>query len=173
VSFASGERRAKALLQAVAPPVPFNIEEFCRRVSQHRRRRPLLLVDEPAGSMGEAVGLLVGLADRDEIHYVADTSVYHQHVIILHEVGHLVSEHPGDDAEPFPLSLLSGDWDPEVVQRLKGRHRYDDQEECEAEDFATAVLDHVDTQARRAAAHDGGAAAGAPGPERLKSMFLR
>ncbi len=172
MSFASGERRAKALLQEVAPPVPFDIEEFCRRVSQYRRRR-LLLVGEPAGSMGEAVGLLVGLAERDEIHYVADTSVYHQHAIILHEVGHLVSEHAGHDAEPFPLSLLSGDWDPEVVQRLKGRHRYDDQEECEAEGFATAVLDHVDTQARRAASHDGGAAAGAPGHERLKSMFLR
>jgi len=171
VSFASGERRAKALLQTVAPPVPFDIEEFCRRVSRYWGRR-LLLVGEPAGSMGEAVGLLVGLAERDEIHYVGDTSVYHQHAIILHEVGHLVSEHAGH-AEPFPLSLLSGDWDPEVVQRLKGRHRYDDQEECEAEGFATAVLDHVDTQARRAASHDGGAAAGAPGHERLKSMFLR
>jgi hypothetical protein len=169
MSFEAGERRAALLLSEVPLPVPFDIAEFSRRVAQHRGR-PLALVPRPAGSMSEAVGLLVGFRDRDEIHYVSDTSVYHQQAIILHEIGHLMAEHPGGVHDrALPSSLLAGDWDPAVLQRLKSRHRYHDDEECEAEGFATAVLDQVDEQARRGRKSP----AGPPAQARLASMFLR
>ena len=178
MSFERGERRAAELIEQLTLPEPFDLDEFCRRIAAHRGRA-LQLVAEPAGSMVEAVGLLVGLADRDEIHYVVDTSRYHQQAIVLHEIGHLLADHDGRHS--FPLSLLAGDWDPSVVQRLRGRHRYDDDEECEAEGFATAVLDHVDLQTRRGGARRGtstasasprSGAGGAAG-DRLSSMFLR
>ena len=120
---------------------------------------------QPAGVMGEAVGLFIGFAARDEIHYVADTSAYHQQAIVLHEVGHLLADHDGTESdEPFPLALLGDDWDPEVIERLRGRHRYHDDQEREAEGFATAVLDRVAQQRPGPAGPQG---------ERLTSMFLR
>lgn len=165
MSFQAGVQQADALLNQVGLPDPFDVHEFCRRVADHRGR-PLLLVPQPAGSMTEAAGLLIGLRDRDEIHYVADTSTYHQQVIILHEVGHLVSEHAGVH-EPLPLELLGDDWDPQVLERLRGRRRYDDDDERAAESFATAVLDRVAEQAGH------GAPAASPGAQaRLTSMFL-
>lgn len=175
MSFERGERRAKELLEQLALPEPFDVGELCRRIAA-QRGRSLRLVAEPAGSMGDAVGLLIGLPDHDEIHYVADTSNYHQQAIVLHEVGHLLADHDG--RHPFPLSLLNGDWDPAVVQRLRGRHRYHDDEECEAEGFATAVLDLVDLQtrrggARRRASAERRAGAGVAASDRLASMFLR
>ena len=177
MSFERGERRADELIRQAAIPQPFDVAEFCQRIAA-QRGRSLRLVAEPAGSMGEAVGLLVGLPDRDEIHYVADTSRYHQQAIVLHEVGHLLADHEG--RHPFPLSLLKGDWDPAVVQRLHGRHRYHDDEEREAEGFATAVLDYVDQQARRSGtrrsapqAPAGRRTDGAAAGDRLASMFLR
>lgn len=165
MSFRTGVHQADALLGQVGLPLPFDVREFCRRVGE-LRGRPLLLVPQPAGSMTEAVGLLVGLRQRDEIHYVADTSTYHQQVIILHEVGHLVSEHGGVHT-PLPLQLLGDDWDPRVLERLRARRRYDDDDEREAEGFATAVLDRV-------AEHTGHAAATSspPAQARLTSMFL-
>ncbi len=169
MSFESGERRAAELLTEVGLPDPFDVVEFCRRVAAHRGR-PLALVPRPAGAMGEAVGAYVGREDRDEVHYVAETSSYHQNAIILHEVGHLVSEHSGRTEEPFPLSLLGADWDPTVVKRLKGRHRYHDEEECEAEGFATAILDEVDRQARARAVRPQTASAR---QARLSSMFVQ
>lgn len=165
MSFQTGVRQADALLSQVGLPVPFDVRMFCRRVGEHRGR-PLLLVPQPAGSMTEAVGLLVGLRDRDEIHYVADTTPYHQQVIILHEVGHLVSEHAGVHG-PLPLQLLGDDWDPQVLERLRARRRYDDDDEREAEGFATAVLDRVAEQIGHAASND------SPDTQaRITSMFL-
>lgn len=170
MSFERGEQRATELLAQIDLPEPFDVVEFCERVSA-LRGRALRLVPEPSGAMGEAVGLFIGLPGRDEIHYVADTSRYHQQAIILHEVGHLVADDVGADARPLPLELLSGDWDPDVIERLRGRRRYDDEQEREAEGFATAVLDRVDQVARRGGS--GRAAAGQPAGERLASMFLR
>lgn len=81
-------------------------------------------------------------------------------------MGHLVSEHAGV-YEPLPLALFGDDWDPQVLQRLRARHRYVDDDECEAEGFATAVLDRVDRHARR-----GQGAGTDPATSRLTSMFL-
>ncbi len=174
MSFERGERRAAELLAVLAVPVPFDVAAFCQSVAA-QRGRALRLVPEPAAVMGETVGLLLVLADQDEIHYVADTSTYHQQAIVLHEVGHLLADHDGQ--HPFPVSLLAGDWDPAVVQRLRGRHRYDDDEEREAEGFATAILDHVDQQNRRRggpiAPASGGTGPGVAAGDRLASMFLR
>jgi hypothetical protein len=170
VSFERGEQRAIELLAQIGLPEPFDIVEFCDRVAA-LRGRPVRLVPEPAGAMGEAVGLFIGLPGRDEIHYIADTSRYHQQAIILHEVGHVLADDDGADVHPFPLELLSGDWDPEVIERLRGRRRYDDEQEREAEGFATAVLDRVDSVLRQGGS--GRAAAAEPAGERLASMFLR
>ena len=148
VSSQLGVQQADALLSQVGLPDPFDVHEFCRRVAEHRDW-PLLLVPQPAGSMTEAAGLLIGLRDRDEIHYVADTSTYHQQVIILHEVGHLVSEHTGVH-EPLPMELLGDDWDSRVLERLRARRRYDDDDERAAESFAMAVLDRVAQQGGKA-----------------------
>lgn len=159
------------MLRDVPAPVPFDIAEFCRRLSD-RRGRPLVLVPKSSREMPEAVGLLVVRDSVDEVHYEADTSAYHQ-AIILHEVGHLLCDH-GDElgGEPdFPLELLGSDWNPEVVRRLKRRHRYHDDQEREAEGFATAVLDHVDRQPQPAAGLERQAGASAPEQQRLSSMF--
>lgn len=172
MTFESGERRAAELLVNVELPTPFDISEFCRLVGTYRNRE-IVLVRQDSGNMGEAVGLLIGRERLDEIHYEADTSGYHQQAIILHEVGHLMCDPITDDgaAVDFPLELLGGDWDPQVVRRLKQRRRYHNDQERAAEGFATAVLERVGRQPQHTRG-SGPSSTSPPEQQRLTAMFV-
>jgi hypothetical protein len=80
--------------------------------------------------------------DVDYICYEADTSSLHQEHIILHELGHLLCDHPSASAAPEDLlRLLMPTLDLAMVRRVLGRTAYSDPQERQAELFAMLVLE--------------------------------
>lgn len=128
-------------LDAVASldiPDPFDINELVRRVAE-RRGRPITLRAMRIGPAGPS-GMWIALRDADLICHEAETNVVHQAHIVLHELGHMVCGH--DSAGDSPDSLLRfllPTLDPAAVSRVLHRGSYHDDEEREAERFATLV----------------------------------
>ncbi|MGI8682377.1 MAG: hypothetical protein ACR2JO_09700 [Mycobacteriales bacterium] len=135
--------RVEVLLAEVEIPVPFSVEEFCRRVAA-RRGRPIHLRAIDTVAVGLPSGTVFGRDDDDVILYDGLTSGYHQAGIILHEVGHLIAEHyagsvVGEDAAEFLLPEIGR----HQARRRADRESYTAQEEREAEYFARRVLELV------------------------------
>jgi hypothetical protein len=129
------------LLDAVASldvPDPFDINELVRRVAQ-RRGRPITLRALRIGPDGPS-GLWIALRDADLICHEADTNAVHQAHIVLHELGHMLCGHDSAGASPESvLRFLLPTLDPAAVSRVLHRGSYHDDEEREAERFATLV----------------------------------
>jgi hypothetical protein len=119
-------------------PDPFDITELVRRVA-HRRGRPITLRAMRIGPNGPS-GMWIALRDADVICHEAETNAVHQAHIVLHELGHMLCGH--DSAGAFPdsvLRFLLPTLDPATVSRVLNRGSYHDDEEREAERFATLV----------------------------------
>jgi Zn-dependent peptidase ImmA (M78 family) len=90
-------------------------------------------------------GLWFGLADRDCIFYQRETTPAHQAHIILHELGHLIADHPSDESDPDSFAADMRVRPPEggVREASKARRRtcYDSRHEQEAELIATIILE--------------------------------
>jgi hypothetical protein len=88
----------------------------------------------------------------DYIFYESQTSALHQEHIILHEVGHLLCEHPAASVSRDEISeLLLPDLDPAMIQRVLGRTCYPVWAEQEAEIIASLILAKVERQRRESA----------------------
>lgn len=131
--------RCERLLEETDVPTPFAIDEFCRRLAE-QRGRPITLV--PLGRTDQALasGAWVELADRDVILHDAETTPYHQQLIVAHEVGHMLCNHYPNSAFAHEVAGLLPSLDPALVQRILSRADYTRQEEQEAEVFATLLL---------------------------------
>jgi hypothetical protein len=121
-------------------PVPFDLDEFVADLAARRGKRiELTPVEMPPGA---PCGALVTTDDAEFVYYAANTSPLHADHIALHEIGHLVFGH-GDDggvlAEDTRRALLP-DLPPELVRRMLGRSGYSDDNERQAEMFASLVL---------------------------------
>jgi hypothetical protein len=86
-------RRVDALLRHTGVPHPWDINQFLDRLERHRGRD----IDLCALAWGPGVGCGAWLPrpDHDVIAYAENTSPFHQDHIILHEVGHMISQHRG------------------------------------------------------------------------------
>jgi hypothetical protein len=129
------------LLDTVASldvPHPFDIDELVRRVAE-RRGRPITLHALCMGPDGPS-GLWLALGDADLICHEARTNAVHQAHIVLHELGHMLCGHGSAGASPDSvLRFLLPTLDPVAVSRVLRRGSYHDEEEREAERFATLV----------------------------------
>ncbi|MFL6124368.1 hypothetical protein [Actinophytocola sp.] len=129
------------LLDAVASldvPDPFDIDELVRRVAV-RRGRPITLRALRIGPGGPS-GLWLAVRDADLICYEAGTNAVHQAHIVLHELGHVLCGHDSAGTSPDSvLRFLLPTLDPAAVSRVLRRGAYHDEEEREAERFATLV----------------------------------
>ncbi|WP_031507927.1 hypothetical protein [Streptomyces megasporus] len=161
-------RRCRRLLNELGIRPPLDVAELCRRVEE-RRGRPLRLVPYPIPVPGP-FGMWVGAPTADYIVFQKETSRAHQRHIILHELGHILADHRGDEhgdelltelrrgTEGLPPEAGFFDLDPDVVRRALRRTAYDSEQEREAETVATiilewaAVLDHVAPRASADAA---------------------
>lgn len=127
-------RRCEARLRHIVSPNPFAIETFSATIAASRRR-PIALVSAPMPP--RLHGLLVPEASTDYLFYRADTTSLHQRHIILHELAHLVCGHRGlviDPATSFRDLITHADG----VATLLAQYSQEDEEE--AETFATLVL---------------------------------
>lgn len=113
-------RRCRALLRELDVRPPLDVRELCRRLAG-QRDRPIKLVAHPISVPGP-FGLWFNTTSMDVIFYQRETTRPHQDHIILHEIGHIIAEHPSDSGE---------------LQRTC----YDSDHEREAELIATYILE--------------------------------
>jgi hypothetical protein len=132
-------KRFAALLHGLDLPTPFTIPQFCDLLAASRGR-PIRLVPSPLPVGQQICGAFAETDDEDWIFYTVGTSPFHQAHVILHEVGHLLLGHHGE--ELVPASLVP-DLDLSTVRRLLGRSSYQAEDEREAETFATMVWRRV------------------------------
>lgn len=81
------------LLGHTGIPDPWDINEFLDRLELHRGRDIDLCAI--TWSPGDSCGAWQQHPDHDVIAYAENTSGFHQDHIILHEVGHMISQHRG------------------------------------------------------------------------------
>lgn len=136
------EDRLLAAVESLDLPDPFDINELTRRVAD-QRGRPITLRAMRIGASGPS-GLWIALRDADLICYEAETNAVHQAHIVLHELGHMLCGHSSAGASPDSvLRFLLPTLDPAVVTRVLHRGAHGDDEEREAEQFATLVRERA------------------------------
>ncbi|GAA4864132.1 hypothetical protein [Saccharopolyspora rosea] len=139
--------RVAHLLRGVELPNPWDVNEFLDRLERHRGRDIDLCA--VAWTAGESTGAWQRRADHDVIVYPVNTSPLHQDHIILHEVGHLVSDHSGRCV----LSVREAQRRAPHLAPAAFAHLLDraavQAEEHEAETIATMLLARITRQRRR------------------------
>ncbi|MDL4813202.1 hypothetical protein [Actinomadura opuntiae] len=157
-------------MEALDIPEPWDFEQFCVRVAAHTGRRLRVL---PVTAMPKGLcGMYVSTADTDYVYATASTTPFHREHIALHEIGHLLAGHQGGLAVADLAEVLLPDLHPALVRTVLGRTSYTDEQEREAEYFATLV-------AKRSRPHRAGHRADAADPAvavvlgRLESIWGR
>lgn len=113
-------KRCRALLRELDVRPPLDVRDFCELLARHRGR-PIKLVAHPIRVPGP-FGLWFMTTSMDVIFYQRETTRPHQDHIILHEIGHIIAEHPSDEG-------------------ALTRTCYDSDQEREAELIATYILE--------------------------------
>jgi hypothetical protein len=85
--------RVDDLLRHTGLPSPWDINQFLDRLECHRGRDIDLCAI--AWSSGDSCGAWQQHPDHDVIAYAENTTSFHQDHIILHEIGHMISNHRG------------------------------------------------------------------------------
>jgi len=117
-------RRCRRLLRELDVRPPLDVRDLCDRLAA-RRGKPIRLVPYPIEIPGP-FGLWFATDSADFIVYQQETTKPHQNHIILHELGHMIAEHPSDD---------------ESTAFVARRTCYDSAHEREAELIATIILE--------------------------------
>lgn len=128
-------------------PVPWDRDKFIEQVSTLRGRRIHLIPVDTSSIVDSPCGLWLRRDDDDLLLYAAGTSGYHIDQIVCHEVGHMVLGHSQllsygaqrDDTAALCGSLLP-DIDPATVNAVLARGEYNDDQEHEAETFASLLM---------------------------------
>ncbi|PWV71442.1 hypothetical protein SAMN05421630_115121 [Prauserella marina] len=85
------KRRVEQLRPLI--PAPWDMNVFLDQLEQ-ARNRPIDLC-ELHWAPGDSTGAWRAMPDHDVIAYPTNTSPWHQDVIILHEIGHMLPQHAG------------------------------------------------------------------------------
>jgi hypothetical protein len=132
-------RRCRRELRDLDIQSPLDVHMLCRRLGQ-RRGRPIRLTAYPLPLPGP-LGVWVATAMSDHIVFQRETSKIHQDHIILHEVGHILAGHGGEQEEGEAWERLFPDISADHVRAVLGRTTYDHAHEREAELVATIILE--------------------------------
>lgn len=128
-------------------PDPWDREIFVEQVSALRGRPIRLIPVDTATIIDSPCGLWLSRDNDDLLLYAAGTSDYHIDQIVCHEVGHMILGHDQmlshradrDDTTGVCGSLLP-DLDPETVNAVLARGEFSNDQEHEAETFASLLL---------------------------------
>ncbi len=141
MSLKAVRRRCEATLRQVEVPSPFDVEAFCAALSERRGRRIHLC---PMNMGVSPCGVWLALPAADYIFYEDGTTRLHREHIVLHELGHVLSDHvPTDVLDEEVIKALMPDLDLRMVRRVLGRTSYSAVEEQEAEMLASLVLERA------------------------------
>ncbi|MDQ8708235.1 hypothetical protein RCO28_38120 [Streptomyces sp. LHD-70] len=140
------ERRIRRLLRSLDVQPPLSVPDLCTALARRRGRR-IELRAFPLQS-GGPLGAWLETPNADVIVFQKETTPHHQDHIILHELGHILADHPGPPGTAVWESLLPG-LKSDAIRRALLRCSYDTEEEQEAELVATivgewaSILDHI------------------------------
>lgn len=134
------QRSCRRLLRDLDIRPPLDVGQLCARLGEHRGR-PIELYPYPIVTPGP-FGLWFSLEDADAIFFQQETTPAHQTHIVMHELGHLLADHPSDETDSDEAvrvirEQLPGFDDP---PRARRRTCYDSDYEREAELVATIIL---------------------------------
>ncbi|MCX2729451.1 hypothetical protein OOZ19_04305 [Saccharopolyspora sp. NFXS83] len=124
---------------------PLDVRDLCQRIGE-ARARPIELYAYPIEVPGP-FGLWFHMRDRDAIFFQREDVRWHQDHIILHELGHILGNHPSDAEvfDPVTAAIRENppaglDWgDDEKGEHRRRRSCYDVRYEREAELHATII----------------------------------
>ncbi|MFI5803382.1 hypothetical protein [Streptomyces sp. NPDC051561] len=132
------QRYVRQQLQVLDVHPPLDVAVLCKALSTHRERH-IELREFPLRTPGPQ-GLRAELETADLIVFQSETTKLHQDHIILHEVGHILADHPGID--PAKLKgVMAPDGRLDSAQPTLHRDMYDTAQELEAEMVATIILE--------------------------------
>ena len=145
----STKARMKALLTELDYDFSrFTLDGFARWLAK-RRGRPIVFV--PWEMPPNLSGAWVASDGQDYIFFDQDTQPIHQTHIKLHEMAHMLCDHPTLRVEPEQALLVA---DP-TISRILLRSTRSDQEELEAETLATLIQERILRHASRQREIDG------------------
>ena len=130
-------RTVRRLLRELDVQPPFDVQDFCVRLG-NKRGRPIRLLPHSLPVPGPC-GLWLATTNFDLVMYQAEATTGHQEHIILHELGHIISDHPGDESDDDFLEYLLPALPSAAVRRALRRTGYDADHEREAELVATVI----------------------------------
>jgi len=84
----------------------------------------------------------VATGTADYIFYQQETTAVHQNHIIMHEIGHIMAGHCGSELSGGEaLTEVMPSLSPAVIRRTLQRTGYEEEQEREAELFATVAME--------------------------------
>lgn len=140
------EKRIRRLLRSLDVQPPLSVPDLCTALARHRGRH-IELRAFPLRADGP-LGAWLETPQADVIVFQRETTAHHQDHIVLHELGHILADHPGPPGGAVWEALLPG-LGADAIRRALLRCSYGTKEEQEAELVATivgewaAILDHV------------------------------
>ena len=137
-----GALRVRQLIEELELPTPWDLQEFIDTIAE-QRGKPIRLIPSPGwAGPGQPCGIWIGSSTEDLIMYDDTTSCYHVEQIILHELGHLLLEHNSNAnlSDTLVIRELIPDIDPSSIDYVLGRTSYDDEQERQAELFASLMV---------------------------------
>lgn len=140
------ERQVRRLLRSLDVRPPLSVPDLCEALSR-QRGRPIELRAFSMRSDGP-LGAWLETATADVIVFQKETTSHHRDHIVLHELGHILADHPGPAGTDVWELLLPG-LGAESIRRALHRCSYGNRQEQEAELVATivgewaSILDHT------------------------------
>lgn len=143
-----GAEKVCQLVGGLTVPEPWDLKSFIDGVASKRGKPIRLMPHSGLFGSGQPCGIWIGRTTDDIIVYDDTTSNYHVEHIVLHELGHLLLQHrnhPNSDPNALSIHELLPDVDPATVLHVLGRTAYDNEQESQAELFASFLM----TESRR------------------------
>lgn len=131
-------RRARAVVDALPLPDPWDVREFCTTVAE-LRQRPIHLIAWPENK-SPATATVLRFSDADYVFYRADLSSMLRDHAVVHELAHLLLGH-ADLPVNATLTRLSDTLLTHVT--LRRDCSYGEQRERDAEAVADLIMQRV------------------------------
>lgn len=128
-------------------PVPWDRDRFIANLAEQRGRPIHLIPTDTASLAGSPCGLWLVREHDDLILHEHGTSNYHIDQIVRHEIGHMVLGHDRDHLDQAVMGNASElfrtilpDIDLDAVRAVLGRSDFANNQEREAETFASLIM---------------------------------
>jgi hypothetical protein len=139
-----GTARVCRLVGSIEVPVPWDLPSLIDAVARGRGKPIHVAGFSGLSGPGRPCGIWIARDADDIIVYDDTTSDYHAEQIVLHELGHLLLDHHemagGVAIDTMTIAQLVPDIEPETVRKILGRAVFDNEQESQAELFASLMM---------------------------------